>query len=139
MFFFCLLNLGMVWPLLCTSWIQHTPRLGSFLPSCTTLPWFCLTLLPLCLVLSSCHRSRYSGDLDACVQQKYTHLSFLFLKFHILDLFIKAAEVSVVGKEGMRKYRGHRTLSLQGRQQQLSLNKLSSNVFSLSKTLCPRY
>lgn len=52
--------------------------------------------------------------MDAYVQQGYKSLSLLFLKFRILDFFVKAAEVSVVGKVGIRKYTGHteQTLAL---------------------------
>jgi len=37
----------------------------------------------------------------------------LSLNNSILDILIKAAEVDVVGKGGIRRYRGHRTLPLQ--------------------------
>lgn len=35
------------------------------------------------------------------------------LKFGILDFLVKAAKISVVGKKGIREYKGHRTLPFQ--------------------------
>lgn len=113
LFLFGFFNPWLMLFLLCAFWLQHRRAFPALMYHADiSFPIFLNIFRHHMLSTVSFLWEWVDDDLSMCFSQSYKSLS-LSLNISILDILVKAAKVDIVGRGGIREYKGHRTLPLQ--------------------------